>query len=196
MDWEQIWREHSLEIYNYIYYRVYNKQEAEDITQEAFFKLIRAEKRYEDRPVSSIVALLKTIARNLIVDNWRKQNNGANHVYIELDEYVPAEQPCIEKKVEQRDEVKRALDLLNQEQQKIIRYRLLDGFSIAETAQLMGKSVSAIKTTQYRSIQYLRRTLSEREAIEIKKEKAYELSATSRATVRNGGINARREQAV
>lgn len=189
MDWEQIWREHSLEIYNYIYYRVYNKQEAEDITQEAFFKLIRAEKRYEDRPVSSIVALLKTIARNLIVDNWRKQNNGAMHVYMELDEFVQADQLCIEEEVEQKDEVKRALDLLNREQQKIIRYRLLDGFSIAETAQLMGKSISAIKTTQYRSVQYLRRTLNEREAIEIKKEKAHELRTTGRA-------NVRREQAV
>lgn len=163
MNCEQIWREYHLEIYHYIYYRVHNREEAEDIMQEAFFRLIRAEKRYEDRSVSTIVALLKTIARNLIVDHWRKQQHKAKLIDIEPDEIELCELG-VEEMVEQRDEVERAFELLNQEQQKIIKYRLLKGFSIAETAQLMGKSMAAVKTTQYRSVQHLRRSLQEKES--------------------------------
>ncbi|GAA0371828.1 RNA polymerase sigma factor [Bacillus horti] len=161
MNWDLIWREYHQEIYMYVYYRVYNKQEAEDITQEAFLKVIRASKRYEDRDTKGMIALLKTTARNLVVDSWRKQNTSAKHVYVELDMLDLTEQERIEDLVEQKDEIRRALQLLNHEQRKIVKYRLLQGFSIAETAKLMGKSISAIKTTQHRSIQFLRGVLNQ-----------------------------------
>jgi RNA polymerase sigma-70 factor (ECF subfamily) len=129
MDWETIWRAHWQEIYTFIYYRVNNRQEAEDLTQETFLKLIRAEERYAGEDVS-VVALLKTTARNLIIDRWRKHKHDSTVLPIQTDMVLPSVERGPETIVEQRDEVRRAMELLNDEQRKVVQCRLLKGYSV------------------------------------------------------------------
>lgn len=158
MNWETIWREHWKEIYLYIYYRTNNKEEAEDIAQETFMKAIRSEHRYKDQDVT-VIALLKTIARNLMIDRWRnKQKRPITtqmepHIMFESDEKGP------EELISDKDEVRYALSLLNEDQQQIIKYRILQGYSIKKTAELLGKTESYIKVNQFRAIEFIRNQL-------------------------------------
>ena len=54
-----------------------------------------------------------------------------------------------------------AVKQLNPEQQECIVLRFLQGLSVAETAQVMGKNDGAIKALQYRAIRTLGRLLPE-----------------------------------
>ncbi|CAM3039545.1 RNA polymerase sigma factor [Paenibacillus sediminis] len=159
MDWEQIWRQHWQEIYRFIAYRVSDRQEAEDLTQETFLRAIRTEARYIENN-DNIVGLLKTIARNLIIDKWRSSKKTNNQVPLEMEFAISSPEKGPEEEVVQMDEVRRALSLLNEEQQQVITYRLLRGFSVKDTAELLGKSESSIKTTQFRAIEMIRKILT------------------------------------
>ena len=52
-----------------------------------------------------------------------------------------------------------AVKRLNAEQQECIALRFLQGMSVAETAQIMGKNEGAIKALQYRAVKSLSRLL-------------------------------------
>lgn len=155
MNWETIWREHWKEIYLYIFYRTNNKEEAEDLTQETFMKAIRSQHRYIDQEVT-VIALLKTIARNLMIDRWRNKQNKPSTTPIESDSTFESMEKGPEELLEQKDEVSYVLSLLNEDQQRIIKYRILQGQSIKSTAALLGKSESFIKVNQFRAIEFIR----------------------------------------
>ena len=53
------------------------------------------------------------------------------------------------------------LKLLNEQQRQVLLLRFIEGFSIAETAQILQKSEGAIKALQHRSLENLRRYLQE-----------------------------------
>jgi len=59
-------------VYRHVYYRVSNHDEAEDITQEAFVRAWKAIDRYK-RTGAPFVSWVITIAGNLIIDHYRKQ---------------------------------------------------------------------------------------------------------------------------
>ena len=59
----------------------------------------------------------------------------------------------------QRKEVRAALEKLTSEQQHVIALRFSEEYSLEETAELMDKSVGAIKTLQFRALTALRQML-------------------------------------
>lgn len=58
-----------------------------------------------------------------------------------------------------RQEVRRAIQKLTNEQQHVLALRFADQRSLDETAKIIGKSVSAIKALQFRALVSLRRYL-------------------------------------
>jgi RNA polymerase sigma-70 factor (ECF subfamily) len=64
--------------------------------------------------------------------------------------------------VEQRRAVQSALSRLTDEQQHVLALRFGGGFSLEETAGLMGKNANAIKALQFRALAALRRALGEK----------------------------------
>ena len=59
----------------------------------------------------------------------------------------------------QGERVRRALNRLTEEQAQVVSLRFLEGLSIAEVAQVTGKTEGAVKALQYRAIMSLRRLL-------------------------------------
>ena len=57
-------------IYRYCYFKLYNKQLAQDITQEAFLRFYRQGLRFD---TGKELPYLYTIAKNLCIDEFRKQ---------------------------------------------------------------------------------------------------------------------------
>jgi RNA polymerase sigma-70 factor (ECF subfamily) len=118
LDWEQTWRTNWEEIYRYIYSRVRHRQEAEDLTQETFIKVMRA-KPHDGEAGDNVIALLKTTARNLIIDRWRKQQNRGDS--LPLDDKTGLSSPGKDpgELAEIQDEVRRAMALLTPAQRDL-----------------------------------------------------------------------------
>lgn len=141
-------------VYRYVYYRVRNREEAEDITQETY---VRALARWQKKNLwpDNQIAYLKTTALNIIRDRWRK--NKRKGVEVDLEAINPmdiaVEDPSTA--AGERLIVENALKKLGRQQQRVIELRIIKGFSVAQTASMMGKTEAAVRVMQYRALQTL-----------------------------------------
>ena len=149
-------------VYRYVQYRVSNSALAEDLTSETFLRALRRITSYTWQG-RDFGAWLVTIARNLIADHYK---SGRYRLELATSDLVEAGADRSEDGPE--DEVLtgitnavllEAVKRLNAEQQECIALRFLQGMSVAETAQIMGKNEGAIKALQYRAVKSLSRLL-------------------------------------
>jgi len=156
-------------LYRFIYYKVQNREEAEDITQDTYVKTLKYLQE-NSLPLEKFLAFMKVVSLNVIRDKWRqKQRRG---VLVNLQEMNPQEVISSdgENDVAQRLILESALAKLSQEQQTIIDLRIVKGYSVAETARLIGKTEGAVRTAQYRALRELARILDE-DALKDKKRR-------------------------
>ncbi len=145
-------------VYRFTLYRVHGDTAlAEDITSEVFLRALRKIKGFtwQGRDVG---AWFLTIARNLVLDHFksgraRLEVLGAEAPLGAHDQVLDAEDAALSR-VSARDLYK-AIQQLGTEQQEVIYWRFLQGYSVAETAAAMGKSDGAIKALQYRAVKAL-----------------------------------------
>ncbi len=151
-------------VFRFIYFRVGNRQLAEDLTSDTF---LRALKRigsftWQGRDLG---AWLVTIARNLVADHFK---SGRYRLEVTTGDVLDADRedrgPEGSPESAVVDHITNvtlltAVKQLNPEQQECIVLRFLQGFSVAETAQAMGKNEGAIKALQYRAVRALARLL-------------------------------------
>jgi RNA polymerase sigma-70 factor (ECF subfamily) len=147
-------------LYGFIYYRVQNREEAEDITQDTFVRTLTYCQRHNTQP-DNIQAFMKMVALNIIRDGWRqKQRQGK---LISFEEAKPLETVAADeqKTIAERMQIENALTQLKPDQKAVLDLRILKGYSVAETAKMLGKSAAAVRVTQYRALQALAQMLDE-----------------------------------
>jgi RNA polymerase sigma-70 factor (ECF subfamily) len=79
-----------------------------------------------------------------------------------LDDLPPSAITAPSDPIEQwitRDRLTQALSYLTDEQYEVILLRFLEGLDLETTAQMLGKSIRAVKSLQYRGLRALRRVL-------------------------------------
>lgn len=141
-------------IYRYVYFKVQNREEAEDITQETYIKAISYIQK-NDVKIDKFVSFLKTVSLNVIKDKWRKGKRQGSA--LNIDDINPKE-ISIEDHTQvmaQREIIQTALNFLNEEQRTVIDLRILKGYSVADTAKQMDKSEGNIRVLQHRALQNL-----------------------------------------
>jgi len=141
-------------VYRYIYYKVQNREEAEDITQETYAKALSYLKKGSINP-DKYIGFLKTVALNVLRDLWRKKKRRGTH--IDLESMNPLEH-SIEDPSDistERILIENALIQLNKEQRTVIELRIIKGHSVAETARIMNKKEVTIRVMQHRALQVL-----------------------------------------
>lgn len=148
------WRE----LYNFIYYKVQNREEAEDITQETYVKAISYLNK-NDVKILKYSSFLKSIAMNIIRDRWRvKKRQGSS---VNLEDVKP-EEIAVEdftSLLSEKAQIEEAMSWLTKEQQVAIELRIIKGYSVAETAKLMNKKEGAIRVLQLRGLRALAKLL-------------------------------------
>jgi RNA polymerase sigma-70 factor (ECF subfamily) len=145
-------------VYRFALYRVHGDSAlAEDITSEVFLRALRKIKgfQWQGRDVG---AWFLTIARNLVLDHFksgraRLEVLGAEALVGSDDRIMDAEDAALSRVSTQ--DLYKAISQLGSEQQEVIYWRFLQGYSVAETAAAMGKSDGAIKALQYRAVKAL-----------------------------------------
>lgn len=153
---------YSPQVYRFAYYRLGNQASAEDLVGDTFFRALRAISGFQWQG-RDFGAWLMTIARNLVVDHFK---SGRNRLESPTDS-LPAQEPA---KDDPEQEVMSALTneilteamaRLPREQQECLTLRFLSGQSIAETAEVLGRSEGAVKQLQLRAVRSLAKLLPE-----------------------------------
>ena len=149
-------------IYAYLYRRVHDAQLAEDLTGEAFVRVLQAiqsEKFWH----TSFRGWLYRIAHNLLVDHYRKQPPVP---MLALDEQLVAAQgdpdSALAEKLS-RQGLLAAISQLTLNQQQVLVLRFGEQLAAREVAEIMGKSVGAVEVLQHRALTALRRLLRKNE---------------------------------
>lgn len=150
-----------LELYRYAAYRTGDPQLAEDLASETLVRLL--ESLHAGRgPTSSLRGWLMGTAANLVNDHYRQAYGRPTE---ELTETLHSNTPDVSVLAEQSErqaDVRRALHRLTPEQQHVLSLRFGSELSLEVTAQLMDRSVNAIKALQFRALAGLRRELEAR----------------------------------
>jgi RNA polymerase sigma-70 factor (ECF subfamily) len=147
-------------IFRYLFYRVGERQTAEDLTSEVFVRMLRFISGFRP-PSSTFQAWLFQIARNVANDHFRKTGS---HPISELSEAMPAESTGLDDAVDHRlttERLRQAVLLLNESQRDVIVLRFISGMPISEVAQALNKSEDAVKGLQRRALMTLRSILVE-----------------------------------
>lgn len=161
----RLYDRHVEAIYRYVYYRVRDDAEAEDLTSDVFMRALRAITRYEPR--QAFLAWLYRIARNAVIDRARR---GGRQVSFEdalehpgVDRIVEPDSELLSRS--DSDMLRTALGKLTPLQQEVIVLRFLEGYSTQEIARIVGKREGTVRGIQFRAIGALRQLIPSREAL-------------------------------
>lgn len=157
----QIYDRYVDQVYRFVYYRVGSHALAEDLTSETFLRALRKIGTFSWQG-RDIVAWFFTIARNLIADHlkssrFRLEVSTGDMLDADPAQRAPQAAGPEELTLARLDEG-RLLDALKElkpEQQECVVLRFFEELSVAETAEVMGRSVGAIKQLQLRAIRNL-----------------------------------------
>lgn len=149
---EKVYQHLFLPTYRYILRRVQNKNIAEDLTQTVFLKVFTSQS--EVTAQSSPLAYFFTVARNSVIDYWRK--NAREHSFsIPLTEEIPSNDTSLEEK-ERHDHILKGLAHLEHIPQTILKLKFFEGYSTEEIASKLHLSVANVRQIQCRSLKKLR----------------------------------------
>jgi RNA polymerase sigma-70 factor (ECF subfamily) len=152
---------HQPTVRRFIANRVRSNELVDDLTQTVFLRAMSRIGGFEHQGVS-IAAWLTTIARNLVADHYK---SGRHRLEVSTGDYAglnvadvarPAETALMD--VELATAVRRAVQILTDDQRAVMELKYFDGLEDAETAARLGMTVGAVKALAYRA----RRTLLSR----------------------------------
>ncbi|MBI3286513.1 MAG: sigma-70 family RNA polymerase sigma factor [Chloroflexi bacterium] len=153
----QVFDEHQPRIYRYIQARVGDSPLAEDLTGEVFIRMLEAIRAHKTW-THSFAGWLYGIAHNLIIDDARRRKME-NRILRDQGRDTQEQGDAVLRQVSARDEVQRALAQLTEDQRNVLLLRFAEGLSHQEVAHILGKSIGAVKTMQYRAMLSMARQL-------------------------------------
>lgn len=150
-----LYKEYYDKIARYASVHIGNRTDAEDIAGEVFLKALESLGSYKERGIPMQAWLFK-IARNLVVDYWRKMSKrrtvDIDSVIVESDK-GPEEIAEVNIEIER---VKKAMEQLSRDQREVLSLRFFGELTSKETASIMGKSDGAVREMQRAATEKLR----------------------------------------
>ena len=149
-------------VFRYLYAHLEQRQDAEDLTEEVFFRTWRALPRYRQHGVPFQAYLLR-IARNSLIDHYRRSKPLQQQSSLPVEDLAhqlsdPASIP-LSVQLEHQELVLH-LEKLPEDHRTVLVLRFLNGLSPHETAQAMGRSEGAVRVLQHRALSAMRALLN------------------------------------
>ena len=159
----QLYDHYQASVYRFLYYRVGSVQLAEDLTAETFFRALRSMSSFRWQG-KDFGAWLMTIARNLTTDHFkagrtRLESDHRGHEHPRHHRRGSRERRT--RLADQRGAARGPQPSCPTEQRECLVMRFLQGLSIAETAEVLGRSSGAVKQLQLRGVRNLAKILPE-----------------------------------
>jgi RNA polymerase sigma factor (sigma-70 family) len=154
-------------LFRFIRKRVDDEGDAEDILQDVFSELLEAYRLM--KPVEQVGAWLYRVARNRIIDRFRKRKpeaevalNASEEDALRLEELLPSPEAgpeAIYARSVLLDELDAALEELPEEQRDVFIAHEMDGRSFRQLAEETGLSINTLLSRKHYAILHLRRRL-------------------------------------
>jgi RNA polymerase sigma-70 factor, ECF subfamily len=148
------------QIFRYIYFRVNDRQETEDMVEIVFLKTFE-QMKHRRLKIGNIKSWLYRTAHNIVTDHYRTRKYSLSFEEVTLTgspESLPESVMLVK---EDHDRLRKVLEMLDPEMQQVIVCRFVNGLSHEETAQITGVKENYLRVLQYRALQKLRKLLVE-----------------------------------
>jgi RNA polymerase sigma-70 factor (ECF subfamily) len=149
---------HVVRVYRHIYYMVGRAPEAEDLSAQAFLQAWEAIDRYQIRGAPFVSWLLR-IAHNLAVSHLRSRREGAELPDTLVDTSRGGDPEDAVQRGAEAERVRQAILRLRDEQRQVIILRFVEDLEYREVAEIVGKSVAAVRVIQHRALNALRKQM-------------------------------------
>lgn len=159
----QVYEKHSDAIFRYCYFRLYNREKAKDIAQDAFMKAWVY--LQEGNTIENLRAFIYRVANNLIIDYVRKKKESSLEM-LEESGFNPSVDG--KQKEEQRIDglfVQETLNLLEEEYRDVVYMRYIEELAPREIAQILDESVNVISVRIHRGLKKLKLLMTENKKI-------------------------------
>ena len=145
-------------IYRFVYFKVSNKEEAEDLVSEIFLKSWYYLTGDNAKEVKSFSGFIYRMARNMIVDLYRERARNREVPESSIEQLSFLEKSIEEKIMIQSDteQILRKLKYLKQEYQDVVLLKYMEELSAPEIAHILGKSKTNVRVTLHRAMKIIR----------------------------------------
>jgi len=153
----ELYERYVRKIYNYIYYRTGNHEDAEDLTARVFQRAMKHVANFQDQGVP-FSAWLYRIAHNLVA-NWHRDRSRRPVVPLEDHMFIRGggAHPEMETiALEERRMLLTAVQQLPPERQQLLILKTVERLSNAEIGAIMDRTEGAIKSLYHRTLNALR----------------------------------------
>ncbi|MFZ2975790.1 MAG: sigma-70 family RNA polymerase sigma factor [Candidatus Moraniibacteriota bacterium] len=154
-DFDYVYTQYFTPLFRYIFYQTKNREVAEDLVQTVFLKALRQKNTDTFPPLPYFF----TIARNTVIDYWKKKKEIAVDLSSVIFSSLLDEQDNPQEKLEKEfelDKITQALETLSYEQKEILTLRFISDLPNKEISVMLGKTEEAVRQIQYRAIKKLR----------------------------------------
>ncbi len=152
--WENLFKRYYNEALLYVYSFCHNRTLAEDIVQEAYVRAIRS----IDEEKDGFKFWLLKVCRNCYFDTLRK-----NKKLEAIENDMPSSDSLVDDVI-QKEEYRalyKAVSLLKDSYQEVVRLYYFDSMSVKEIASIIGESADNVKIQLYRARLKLKELLEE-----------------------------------
>ena len=147
-DWEAVYEDNVVGIYQLVFRRVGNAADAEDLAAEVLMQTLKTLRL--PAPVHNVRAYLVKTARTVLADHWRR-HYAAQDAAAELQQ-VPADALTSPRNSAAAERAERLLSLLPDNFRRILELRFLRGYSVREAANELGVTESNARVLQFRAL--------------------------------------------
>ncbi|MDL2214663.1 RNA polymerase sigma factor [Dysgonomonas sp. OttesenSCG-928-M03] len=168
-----VFKEYQLRLRNFISKRVDSKEDGEDILQNVFYQLAKADALM--KPIDEITAWLYQVTRNQIIDWSRKKKDAEMPVVSNKEDseysFIEVTESMFEGMVSSPEteylrtlvweELDAALAELPDEQSNVFRLTELEGLSFKEISESTGIPVNTLISRKRYAVLHLRKRLKE-----------------------------------
>ena len=157
---EKAYEEYARGILRHAYFKVKDKEAAEDMVQETFFKAWRNIVD-EEGEIKNIRAFLYKILNNTIIDYYRtKKETYSLEQSFEENENLAIEENTDEKRLDDEMDnlkLKKYLSEIKEEYREILIMKYMDDLSINEISKITNRSPVNVRVTIHRALLSLKK---------------------------------------
>ena len=145
---EVLINKHKFKIYNFIYSKVLDRDNADDLFQETFIKVIKTLKKGVYNEEGKFLPWIMRIAHNLVIDFFRKNkrfptfDKNQNYDIFQLikDDNPSIERHLIDKQI--LNDLQKIVVKLPEDQKEVLNMRLYKEMSFKEISEVTGVSIN------------------------------------------------------
>ena len=157
----KIYKSYSTQIYRFVYIKVSSQETAEDLTSEVFVRFWKTFQKSGQDKIRNPRAFLYKVAKNMVIDFYRSQNQPKPLSTDEVPEMADITQELEKKELalSDQEQIQKSIQKLKDEDQDVILWYYLDQMPISEIAEITEKSEGAVRVMIHRAMEALRQVL-------------------------------------